>query len=118
MNCLKCGRETESEHVFCTACLEVMGAYPVKPGTPVQLPKRAIVPEQPKKKLHRRRNLPPEEQVTHLRGAVRWLLATVALLAVALSIVAAMLIYELSQPHLPQPGGLGRNYTAAPQDAP
>ena len=77
MHCLKCGRETENEQVFCDECLEAMKSYPVKPGTAIQLPKRAPQ-EEPKRKAHHRRALPPEEQVLVLRKAVRWLLATTA----------------------------------------
>ena len=31
MNCMKCGRETENEAVFCPDCLQIMEKYPV-PG--------------------------------------------------------------------------------------
>lgn len=112
MHCLKCGRETENEQVFCDECLEAMKSYPVKPGTAIQLPKRAPQ-EEPKRKAHHRRALPPEEQVLVLRKAVRWLLATTAVLAVALAVVAAMLLYELAQPNTVQPRDLGRNYTTS-----
>ena len=40
MYCLKCGRDTKSEQVFCNDCLAVMDAYPVKPDTAIHLPKR------------------------------------------------------------------------------
>ena len=48
MHCLKCGKQTKSEHVFCPGCLTVMEAYPVKPDVHIQLPKDANR-ESPKK---------------------------------------------------------------------
>ena len=40
MNCMKCGKTTTNEQVFCDDCLQVMAKHPVKPGTPVYLPQR------------------------------------------------------------------------------
>lgn len=54
MECLKCGKETEFDHCFCNECMEQMEKYPVKPGTPVQLPQPSArtspAKERPKKK--------------------------------------------------------------------
>lgn len=54
MECLKCGKETELDQCFCKECMAQMEKYPVKPGTPVQLPQpstRISAPkERPKKK--------------------------------------------------------------------
>lgn len=107
MNCLKCGKETENQQVFCAKCLQAMDAYPVKPGTAVHLPVR---PEQPvtKKQTHRRKLLPPEEQVLHLRKTVRRLVAVMVLMAVLLTAMGAM----LARTFLPNEAlNLGRNYT-------
>ena len=41
--CLKCRREIAEGQVFCDDCLAQMKKYPVKPGTPVNLPKRVLV---------------------------------------------------------------------------
>lgn len=111
MRCLKCGRETENEQVFCDECLDAAKNYPVKAGTAIHLPKRAPQ-EDPKKKPHRRA-LSPEDQLIVLHKAVRWLLATSAVLAIALGIVAAMLFYELAQPNPLPVRDLGRNYTTS-----
>ena len=54
MHCLKCGKQTKSEHVFCPGCLTVMEAYPVKPDVHIQLPKDANR-ESPKKSGRKRR---------------------------------------------------------------
>ena len=40
MSCMRCGKETEADNVFCNECLEDMKRHPVKPGTPIQLPVR------------------------------------------------------------------------------
>ena len=40
MSCLRCGRETSENQVFCQSCLTVMESQPVKPDTPIQLPNR------------------------------------------------------------------------------
>lgn len=66
MYCLRCGKETPEEHVFCESCLQAMEQYPVKPGIPVQLPNRPVAA--PSKKTGKKiRNLPVEEQLEHLR---------------------------------------------------
>ena len=73
MHCVKCGRKTEGEQVFCQLCLEDADKYPVKPGTPIQLPHRA--PELPVKKKpgKEKPELKPEERIARLRRRVRWL---------------------------------------------
>lgn len=53
MECLKCGKETKENQVFCSECKQIMEQYPVKPGTPIQLPKRAA-PTQEKKVSHKK----------------------------------------------------------------
>ncbi|MBQ4641465.1 MAG: hypothetical protein IJB47_02490 [Oscillospiraceae bacterium] len=107
MNCLKCGKETQNQQVFCNHCLQGMDAYPVKPGTAVHLPHR---PEQPisKKQAHRRKPLNPEDQISHLRKAVRRLVTLAVLMAVLLTVLGAMLVRNLlPEDQLQQPG---RNY--------
>ena len=87
MYCLKCGNETLDEKIFCEDCLLLAQRYPIKPGTPIQLPRQ----DQPKKNLSQKRSISPEEQIDALRKAlfrtrVLLFLMTVAL-ALALSIV-------------------------------
>ena len=38
MNCMKCGRETKEDAVFCEECLEHMNRHPVPPNTLVYVP--------------------------------------------------------------------------------
>ena len=68
MNCLKCGRETVSEQVFCEDCLRGMEKYPVKPGTAVKLPERRE-PSSFRRPV-KRRTVPLEEQVKILKDRV------------------------------------------------
>ena len=84
MNCMKCGRETEENAVFCQSCLLEMEKYPVDPGTVVQLPRR----REPSilKKLPKRHVPTAEEQNEVLRKCVMVLsiLLTVCILAIVL----------------------------------
>ena len=82
MNCVKCGRETENDSVFCSECLADMERHPVKPGVVVLLPQQ----ERAARPVSRRRQsvLSPEEQLTKLKKQVisLWLALILALGAV------------------------------------
>ena len=107
MECMKCGKKTENEQVFCPRCLEVMEAYPVKPDVHIQLPARPA-PQKAKKPSHRRRNLTADEQIIYLRSKVRQQWALMAVLAIALLITIGTLFYTASKPADPD---IGKNYT-------
>lgn len=79
MYCLKCGRDTVANKIFCEDCLSDMDRYPVKPGTAVQLPQRApkSAPKKPTK-----RPATPEEQIHSLKRARFWLTVIVVLLSI------------------------------------
>ena len=100
MYCLKCGREIDGQQVYCNGCLEVMSRYPIKPGTPVQLPKRnyVIVP----KKQSRTPSV--EDQLRHTRGMVK----TLIILLLAVTLGASYFVYQYFQPDTtieePSPG--------------
>lgn len=114
MRCLRCGKESQEERVFCAACLGSMQAYPVKPGTAIQLPDRT--PQYAEKRSSpRRHTLSAEEQVLQLRKTVRSLIVTVAILSVVLGLTAALLFHSLST-STSLPGNLGRNYTTVDSD--
>lgn len=105
MSCLKCGRDTEEEAVFCESCLLDMRRHPVRPGTPVMLPSRDSVPV---KRVPKRRAVPPEEQLKSMKRRVRiyaslWFLTMLAAVTVSL-----VLIREVASPPL-RPG---QNYTS------
>lgn len=107
MACLKCGRKTEDLQVFCDSCLQSMDASPVKPGTAVLLPSPKPQSAQ-KKQSHRKRALPPEEQVVHLRKALRRMYLCVGVLIIVLGMATALLLYEIQQQGAPV---IGQNYT-------
>ena len=114
MQCIKCGRETQDKQVFCEACLSVMERNPVKPGTPVVIPKRPqrVRSTAPVKKEK------PEEQIPRLQKLIRLLCWLCAGLVLALGICAGMILWHF---HATEHGGLdiGQNYsTEAPDDAP
>lgn len=107
MVCLKCGRSIAEDHVFCDDCLAKMDESPVKPGTPVLLPasKSQVTA---KKQTSRKRALPPEEQVIHLRKALRRMYLCVAVLIVVLGMATALLVEEMLKEDAPV---IGQNYT-------
>lgn len=107
MNCMKCGRETDVNQVFCEECLTEMDKYPVKPGVVVQ------IPSQPEKKQahHRRVIVTAEEQVKHLKKRNHGLILTLVMMA-AVVVFLAMLSFKL----LEEAGVhkiLGQNYSVA-----
>ena len=85
MNCMKCGRETQNESVFCPDCLMDMEKYPVRPGTVVQLPRRREVSAV---KKPQKRHIPSaEEQVRSLR---RYVMILTVLLIACITAIALM----------------------------
>ena len=107
MKCIKCGKKTKGEQVFCNGCLEAMEAYPVKPDVHIQLPSQAS-PAAPKKTGKKRRNPTDEEQIVHLRRVVRWMAVVIAVLAILLGVACGMLFPTFGQK---ETSSLGQNYT-------
>lgn len=111
MNCLRCGKETAGQQVFCAACLESMQAYPIKPDTAVFLPDRqAYITERQQAERHWEPS--PEEQLQQQRRTIRTLLITVVALSVFLGLMAALLLYTVRDQAPDYTKNLGRNYTA------
>lgn len=107
MYCMKCGRETKENCVFCDSCLAEMAASPVKPGTPVQLPSR---PNSPVKKSNPRRKAPsPEEQVGRLRRTVQWLALGMVVLIAVLFMTVSILVHTLGVQKAQET--IGQNYS-------
>ena len=105
MNCLKCGRETASEQIFCQECLVEMEKYPVKPGTVVQLPQRKDTPAMRRVK---RRSLSSEEHIRQLQRRVRVL---ALLLFLSFLVIVALLVPTIE--HLTEKHYLpGQNYSS------
>lgn len=97
MACLKCGKKTEGEQVFCPACLTVMEAHPVKKDVHIQLPnrkERAL----PKRTGRKRRALSAEEQLPLLKKRQNRLIALIVLLALLLGAAVGLLIFTLTAP--------------------
>lgn len=92
MNCIKCGKNAPGASEFCDECLADMALHPVKPGTPVILPKQE---SQQIVKHGRKRALKPEQQLQMLRHSVRILLA-VTILLLLLLLAAVLVILELT----------------------
>lgn len=107
MNCMKCGRELDSEQAFCDDCLLEMKKYPVLSGTAVQLPLRARTTP-PKKSQPRRRTISLEEQVKILKKRI-WVLAGALTVTIALilALIYPAVNYFLKSYYL-RPG---QNYT-------
>ena len=92
MYCLKCGREIDGQQVYCSGCLEIMDRYPIKPGTPVQLPKKKTIITP--KKQNRRSTPSLEDQLRRMRRMVTVLI----FLLLSVSLVASYFIYQYLQP--------------------
>ena len=86
MYCLKCGRETVEDKIFCEDCLIQAQMYPVAPGTPIQLPRPEA--HAPKKSSAAKRSANTDEQVEGLKKTVRrmGILLVLAMIALALSL--------------------------------
>lgn len=109
MYCMKCGKEIENG-VFCTACIDQMARYPVKPGTAVQIPYRA--PETAaKKNAMRKKVLTPEEQNQKLKKIVRGMGVTIGSLLLILAITVIVLYQSLDTNKPNSWQGVGKNYS-------
>ena len=107
MYCLKCGKETADNQIFCDRCLSVMPDYPVKPDTKVQLPHRTDSASL--KKQARKRSPQPEEQLALMHRLIRRLIAALVAVTVLFVLSAAGLAYTYKNKEaLPT---IGRNYT-------
>lgn len=100
MYCLKCGKETADNKVFCKSCLDSMEDYPVKPGQPIVLPNRPAV--QPVKKSRRAKPMNNEELLDLLRHQLKivgrlWLVTT-GLLALAVLFLVLQWKYGFFMP--------------------
>ena len=102
MYCLRCGRETQDDHVFCDSCQETMKKYPVRPGTAVTLPHRKENSLQKKQKRHAAPAL--QDQVKKLKKQRRRLRVLVTCLILALIAAIGSLIYVLYRRQPPKPG--------------
>ena len=106
MYCMKCGKEIGEDRVFCDDCLEVMSKYPVRPGTPIQLPPVAHTVE--KKAAPKKRQPTTEEYLARFRKATRWLSIALVSSLLVLSITIALLVNTSNVPS--ETNDIGKNY--------
>ena len=90
MNCLKCGTEIPGEQVFCDSCLADMERHPVKPGTPVNIPKRSK--PLPVKRTYRK-IMKPEELIASQRNMIGWLLFLILVLLLTIGVLVFFVFY-------------------------
>lgn len=114
MYCMKCGKDTTDNQVFCESCLTTMDAYPVKPDTAIQLPARhqqAAV----KKPSHKKKAPSQEEQILALKKTNRRLSMIGLVLALLLGLAIGMIIYQMTRPEESTTPTNYRNYTYSPE---
>ncbi len=113
MYCMKCGKETKGEQIFCNGCLESMAQFPVKPETYVQLPTRPVTAV--KKQPARKKVLTQEEQLLRLRRSVKHLAVSLACSILALGLTVSLLVHTVSEQKASE--DIGKNYnTVGNQD--
>lgn len=109
MNCLRCGRETVAENVFCEDCQLEMQKYPVDPGIAVQLPRRrdsASHKKQPKKHVPT-----AEEKLPVLQQTMRYLLLFLIICIAAILLMLKPTLHYLQDEHFE----IGQNYSSVSQ---
>ena len=106
MECMKCGRSIDPGQVFCESCLKGMEKYPVRPGTPITLPRRTATPS--KKAQPRRRALTHEELTAIQRRTIKrlWIALLCTLLCLAVSVVLMLHFASNQEVH----SNIGQNY--------
>ena len=113
MWCLKCGKDTKDENVFCPQCLATMENYPVKSDIHIQLPNHEAR-ELAKKNAKKKKRAPSlEEQIEILRTRNRRLAAIIVLLVLMLGAAAYYLLRNNHAPEIVEniSKELGKNYT-------
>ena len=91
VSCMRCGKETEVDQVFCDECLTDMERHPVKPGTPIQLPQRETrtVVKRSSFKLAASKW---QDKIFRLKYTIFWLSMIIILLTAALVLALGMLL--------------------------
>lgn len=86
MICMKCGRDTPSEEVFCAECLEDMRAHPVKVGTRIN-----ITPRNVRKRMDSPSREVPDNSDAEIRSLKRRIRRLRALLLCCVLLLAAVM---------------------------
>lgn len=112
MDCIKCGRETRGEDIFCQECLAEMEKYPVQPGTVVLLPRRRD--SSVSKKSVKRHTPSSEELIENLRRQNAFLL-----FLLVVCVTAILLMFEPTMHYvLDEHYEIGQNYSSVTTDTP
>lgn len=109
MQCIKCGKDTQANQVFCESCLQVMDAYPVKPDAAIHLPSRTTQPSS--KKASRKKAIPAEEQIVGMKKTIRRLRIFSLVLAALLVLTTGVLVYRMTRPQQQEDPVSKKNYT-------
>ncbi len=109
MACMKCGKKTKDEQVFCPACLTVMESYPVKSDVRIQLPNWQKLDAA--KRANRKRIVPPEEQVVQLRRSLRRARAYGLIITLLLCAAGFLLLQIFFAPAAEEEASHRTNYT-------
>ena len=106
MQCLRCGRETAEDQVFCFLCESVMVKHPINPNTVVTIPERSVrLRTSPARKPAK-----VEEDTDQLRRTILQLRLWVCMLMAALMLCVAVLTWqELNREEKP---AIGQNYSS------
>lgn len=91
MNCLRCGKEIENEQVFCETCLADMEQQPVKPGTPIHLPRRDSRVNV-KRANFRLAASKWQDRIFRLKYTIFWLIIIIVILLAFLALSVCMLL--------------------------
>ena len=110
MNCMKCGRETKSDVVFCRECLEHMERHPIAENMLVYVPTEKDRAAAVKKTTVAHPVVSAEDQVKRLHRKVeilRLLLILFMGASLFFGVLSAETLHELKLTNL-----IGKNYTA------
>lgn len=107
MNCMKCGKETQQEQIFCPECLAEMEKYPVKPGIVVQIPVHPL-----KKQPHHRRGAANHEEQLKRLSRINRRLIFALVLTVLIAVFFALLSFDVLEKYSMHKL-LGQNYSVA-----
>ena len=110
MKCMRCGRDTTDQQVFCDDCLADMARHPVKPDVAVYLPSRRPAEPQRKQIRHRKKDLSAEELVPILRSRIWILSAAVVILMLMLGAAAAGVWFANNPTTDEKIPNIGQNY--------
>ena len=112
MNCMKCGRETRGEDVFCQDCLTEMEKYPVDPGAVVLLPRRKE--SSSAKKTTKRHSPSPEETIDNLRRQKATLIFLLLVCIAAIALMFEPTMHYVQDEHYE----IGQNYSTVTSSNP